>query len=557
VRPTRRVTPATQPFLWLVVAACSSPSNLPAWTAARPEAQPEQPEPPATPTVLLNELQARNASTHADEALDRDDWVELIAVGPDPVPLDGWSLSDDVDSDGAWTFPAGTVLEPGAHLVVWLDGQPDQGPLHADFRLAGTGETLALLDPSGAPIDTVEFGDLGDDLVLGRFPDGAPAWEPSIRATPGNRNPADPGRSLDPSDALFSPDQVLKMELFLDAEQEAMLRANPDADVRAGFAFAGATFQAVSLRIKGAAGSRRTLDQKAAFKIDLNDHEPGRRLRGLEHLTLNNMVQDPSCAHETLSYDLMRTWDVPAPRTAHVELYLNGVYRGLYLHVETIDDTFLARWFTSAEGNLYEGAYGADVTPGAIDWMDQEQQGDNDVTDRSDLIALTDFLQQPPSEDLWPELQQRVDTERLTRALAAEVLSGHWDGYFYYPNNYRLYHDPTTDQWTLLPSGTDQTFSWWGDPWSASGQLARFCLGVPSCELAYRRALWDLGEALLDIELFAWLDARRRLIAEPYERDPYREASPDDQRAVLEETFFFVRNQVPGVLGQLFPGGVP
>jgi hypothetical protein len=39
-----------------------------------------------------------------------------------------------------------------------------------------------------------------------------------------------------------------------------------------------------------------------------------------------------------------------------------------------------------------------------------------------------------------------------------ERLLGHWDGYTANHNNYRLYHDPSSDSFVFIPDGMDQLF---------------------------------------------------------------------------------------------------
>ena len=61
---------------------------------------------PVQGSVKLNEVDSQPA-----------DWVELVNPGDDAVSLDGFELRDNSD-DHRWRFPAGTVIEPGALLVV-------------------------------------------------------------------------------------------------------------------------------------------------------------------------------------------------------------------------------------------------------------------------------------------------------------------------------------------------------------------------------------------------------------------------------------------------------
>lgn len=88
-------------------------------------------------------------------------WIELKNKGASPVNIAGWSLSEAV----SYTFPAGTVLNPGALLVVARDsaalmakypGRTIAGPWSGS--LSDEGERIALEDPAGNPVDEVEYG---------------------------------------------------------------------------------------------------------------------------------------------------------------------------------------------------------------------------------------------------------------------------------------------------------------------------------------------------------------------------------------------------------------
>jgi len=510
----------------------------------------------AEATLLLNELMASNDSVVMDEHLDTDDWVELYNASDAAISLSGWGLSPDDGGCPGWELPDDASLDAGGRLLIWLDAEPDEGSLHADFTVDADGGALALCAPGATePDDAWSWSELGSDRVLGRFPDGGALLAESTRATPDNANPWDPGTDLDPSDALFDPDRVLTVELWLPDESWAALEQDPYTYVEGAIGFQGVWLEPVGIRSKGQWGSYRTLDQKVALKVKLDEYDPDLRLRGLQHLTLNNMVQDPSAVHERLAYELFRDAGVPAPRTGYVALYLNGEYRGLYDDVETIDDTFLARWFDDAQGNLYEGAYGQDLSEGSYTSLTLHQQGDDDVAAYSDLAALAALLAEEPTEDRVPELEALVDLDTNLRMWAVEVLTGHWDGYFYYPNNYRVYHDPSTGLLTMIPWGTDQTFSWTGSLDLPAGDLAAWCLEIPSVKRRFDLALWDAA----DRERALGLDedaADAWTLAEPWlEADPYREGTMDTALYYYEYAVDFVQTWPDAVAGELFPDG--
>lgn len=521
--------------------------------AALPEDVPG--EAAETSPLALNELMAANDSVLMDEQLDRDDWLELYNRSDETVSLEGWTLSEGGDAEG-WSLPEDRELGPGERLLVWLDGEPEEGALHADLSVDEDEGELHLWH-EGEEMESLSWEELGADVVLGRFPDGSATLAPSARPTPYNPNPADPGQDLDPSDALFPQDDVLELELWIPSASLSALASSPYEYVEASLGFEGVWLDAVGVRIKGQAGSLRTLDAKAALKVKLDAYEDGTRLRGLESLTLNNMVQDPSCVHERTAYALFRDAGVPAPRTGLVALYINGEYRGIYNHVETIDDRFLARWFEDPEGNLYEGAYGEDLTTGSYTGLELDQDGDEDVEPYTELAAVAEIVAQPPTEANADALEALVDLDGMFALWAVEVLTGHWDGYFYYPNNYRVYHDPSTGLLSMIPWGTDQTFGWTGEIDAPAGDLAIWCLQVPSLEHRFKLALWDAADRARRIGLDAEATEAWAL-AEPWlEADPYKEYSVETGQYYYEYTLSLLESWPEAVVGELFPDGEP
>lgn len=139
------------------------------------------------PPVYINEFMALGFGTPVDEAGDADDWVELHNGGPQPVDLAGWFLSDDRSEPTKWVFPPVSIV-PGGFLVVWTDGEPAEGPLHATFRLSGDGESVVLTSPGGQLVDAVDFGPQAEGVSWARTSDGGPDWSASTIPTPGATN---------------------------------------------------------------------------------------------------------------------------------------------------------------------------------------------------------------------------------------------------------------------------------------------------------------------------------------------------------------------------------
>lgn len=114
--------------------------------------------------VWITEVQQENHGTTRDEAGDADPWVELWNPSADGVDLSGWRLVDESTSQ-SWTFASGTRMERHAFLLVWMDGEPLEGSLHASFRVSATAR-LHLLNPPGVTIGERDFTSPGPGRSL-------------------------------------------------------------------------------------------------------------------------------------------------------------------------------------------------------------------------------------------------------------------------------------------------------------------------------------------------------------------------------------------------------
>ncbi len=146
----------------------------------------------ATSPIWITELMAANRGVVLDPQGDSDDWIELTNVSDEQVDLSGMFLSDDTEDLHKWSLPGGTVLAPGASLVVWADDDEGDTPgLHANFKLSQSGEVVTLTDAAskgGALLDLVSFGGQLDDVSYGRLPEDPSHFGFLDQPTPGDYN---------------------------------------------------------------------------------------------------------------------------------------------------------------------------------------------------------------------------------------------------------------------------------------------------------------------------------------------------------------------------------
>lgn len=124
--------------------------------------------------LVINEIQASNVSTIADEDGDYSDWIEIYNGGALPVDLSNYALSDDLTKLVKWRFPKGAVIGPGEYYLVFASkkDRPGGGDLfpHTNFGLAAERETVVLCDVYGQIIDQVSYENLAKDTSWGRVP---------------------------------------------------------------------------------------------------------------------------------------------------------------------------------------------------------------------------------------------------------------------------------------------------------------------------------------------------------------------------------------------------
>jgi len=160
--------------------------------------------PDPTVNLFLNEVVRWNVAGPRDEWGDAEPWLEIHNFGNETIDLAGLVLGALPESAGddrpearlwrsdapLWRLPAGHSIEPGGHLLLWLDGEPQEGPLHASVRIDPTTRWIALLsEPWGRMVDLIELDSPAlPDVSIARIPDAGAFLQPVAPASPGGSN---------------------------------------------------------------------------------------------------------------------------------------------------------------------------------------------------------------------------------------------------------------------------------------------------------------------------------------------------------------------------------
>lgn len=142
--------------------------------------------------VIINEYSAANLDGVTDNYGEHEDWVELYNAGTTTLSLEGYFLSDDPAEPEKWQFPAGIVIEPGEHLIVFCSDRNEysMGFIHAGFKLTQTKhEYIVLSDPQHNTLDLVQITQPNQlNHSTGRIADADPNWGVFANPTPGAPN---------------------------------------------------------------------------------------------------------------------------------------------------------------------------------------------------------------------------------------------------------------------------------------------------------------------------------------------------------------------------------
>ena len=368
-------------------------------------------------------------------------------------------------------------------------------------------------------------------------------------------------------DEIYRPREVAKIWLTMSKTDSSTLfhpdNVYSDEYLRAEFQFKNSVIdevlaEDVGIRFRG--NTSRTQPKKS-FKLKFKEFG-GEKFYDHKKFNLKAENNDPSIVREHLSMEAFRDANIPAARTHHVELFLNGEYIGIYLNVEQLDDEFVASRFDDDSGNLYKCSYGATME-------DNGQYTDNglyeieineDINDRSILDNFIDVLNNTSSSNFRTEIEKVFNVDSYLRYLALEALLGHWDGYSYNQNNFYLYENPVTGLVEFIPYDTDNTFGidWVSRDWAtrdvldwprhgSERPLTKKILAQDEYFERYRRIMYGMLQEKFNSDYYnPVFEQYQELLSASVEADP-----------TFSLTFGFSHNDFENSIDQQVAGHVP
>lgn len=144
------------------------------------------------PTGLpkFSEVMTSNHEAYVHPVYGSVDWIEIYNPSEKDIDLSGYGFTNDVKHHMfRYQFPDGTILKPGAYLVLYCTGgtdQSDNDPFCTGFKLDADGETLFLVTPTQVEADELVVPALEPDTSYARRDDGS--FAVTAFSTPGEGN---------------------------------------------------------------------------------------------------------------------------------------------------------------------------------------------------------------------------------------------------------------------------------------------------------------------------------------------------------------------------------
>jgi spore coat protein H len=375
---------------------------------------------------------------------------------------------------------------------------------------------------------------------------------------------------------LFSDATLQRVDLEMHTADWAKLKENflTNTYYPADFKWNGQTVINVGVRSRGR-GSRNA--NKPGLKVDFDKYAGGQTFLGLKSLVLDNLTQDPSGIHETVSMRFYARLGIPAPRESHVRLYVRGEYIGVYALVESVDKDFLARVYgsigndTQNDGWLYEFVwqddwrftnFGTELGPYKLRFDATTHESKSDEEKYRPIQELVTLANETPIERFVEVIGPRFDIPGFIRFVAAQSYLGDTDGFLgaFGMNNFYLYRLENQVKHVLIAWDTDNTF--WGSKFPIrpddTNVLMQKLMRIPEYE-----AMW-YSELARDNELAeadGWLDTAIirdvQLIDEAMHEDVYKPYSNNTYEGESALMLSFARERIAYVKCALAQGDRP
>ena len=220
---------------------------------------------------------------------------------------------------------------------------------------------------------------------------------------------------------LFSTDQIMDIDILMDEDDwnDMLENAISEEYYSCDVVVNGKTFYSVGIRPKGNTSLSSIVNDpdtdRYSFKLEFDHYIEGQTCYGLDKLILNNNYADATNMKEAIVYDMYQYLGVDASLYNYAKISVNGDYRGVYLALEAVEDSFMLRNYGTEDGNLYKpenmGVGGGMDGKDGDGWQMGEKPDGEDFPQKGEIPDGEDFPQKremPDGED-FPQKGEMPD----------------------------------------------------------------------------------------------------------------------------------------------------
>ena len=220
---------------------------------------------------------------------------------------------------------------------------------------------------------------------------------------------------------LFNTDQIMDIDILMDEEDWNNMLENAISEeyYSCNVVVNGKTFYSVGIRPKGNTSLSSIANDpdtdRYSFKLEFDHYIEGQTCYGLDKLILNNNYADATNMKEAIVYDMYQYLGVDASLYNYAKISVNGDYRGVYLALEAVEDSFMLRNYGTENGNLYKpesmGVGGGVDGKDGDGWQMGEKPDGEDFPQKGEIPDGEDFPQKremPDGED-FPQKGEMPD----------------------------------------------------------------------------------------------------------------------------------------------------
>ncbi|MCJ8313887.1 MAG: CotH kinase family protein [Saccharospirillaceae bacterium] len=300
------------------------------------------------------------------------DWIELYNNSNQKIDLRGVKFTHNHKNNSfEYAIKQRKKLKPGYFYVIYKKSKIKMG---FDFDIHKNGD-IQLFSNKNILLDSLNLASkkIPKNGSLGRYPDGiGPFIIQSVSSSKSaNNNNLESTRLKDlsnqyepyvyvdshQSDFIFDQNKLHRFDLLLEDNALSYLNDNPTDEIytQGKLVFNNKILSEVGIRYKGSIGafvecvsgknmlkpSGKKKCTKLSMKVKIDWLDKQARFYGLKKLQFHSQNLDASKMHERLGYWLYQQFSVPAPRSVHAQLYINGEFNGIFALTEQIDDIFV------------------------------------------------------------------------------------------------------------------------------------------------------------------------------------------------------------------------